>query len=132
MARAYVNSTDYSDTDAEFTFETVNNDIYLKIGNLNDDDAALIVSIIAGGLVGFFQSSERIAIVRITADYDETDGIRVESIPEDLTLNEEYVIKFTQARPGRFGEQGQQGERGEQGPPRTGRHGAMSFACCLK
>ncbi len=115
MARTYVNSTDYSDTDAEFTFETIDNNIYLKIGNPNDDDAALIVSIIAGGLVGFFQNSERIAIARITADYDETDGIRVESIPEDLVLNEEYVVKFTQARPGRFGEPGPQGERGEQG-----------------
>ena len=109
MARTYVNPTAYSDTNAEFTFETVNNDIYLKIGNLNDDDAALIVSIIAGGLVGFFQNGERIAITPITADYDATNGIRVESTPEDLTLNEAYIIKFTQARPGRFGEQGTTG-----------------------
>ncbi len=116
MARTYVNSTDYSDTDTEFTFETVDNNIYLKIGDLNDNDAALIVSIIAGGIVGFFQNGERIAITPITADYDATNGIRVESTPEDLTLNEEYVIKFTQARPGRFGEQGKQGEPGPQGP----------------
>ena len=127
MARTYVDATDYSDTDAEFTFETVSNDIYLKVGNLNDDDAVLVASIISGGFVGFFQNDERIAIARITADYDETNGIRVESTLEDLTLNEEYVIKFTQARPGRFGEQGEpgpqgpQGERGEQGP--QGEHG---------
>lgn len=116
MARTYVNPTAYSDTDAEFTFETINNDIYLKIGDLNDDDAVLVASIISGGLVGFFQNGERIAIARITADYDETNGIRVESTPEALTLNEEYVLKFTQARPGRFGDQGQQGEPGPQGP----------------
>ena len=116
MARTYVDATDYSEADAEFTFETVDNNIYLKIGALNDDDAVLVASIISGGFVGFFQNDERIAIARITADYDETNGIRVESIPEDLTLNEEYIIKFTQARPGRFGDQGQQGEPGPQGP----------------
>ena len=116
MARTYVDATDYSDTDTEFTFETVDDNIYLKIGNLNDNDAVLVASIISGGFVGFFQKGERIAIAQITADYDPTNGIRVESIPEDLTLNEEYVIKFTQARPGRFGDQGQQGEPGPQGP----------------
>ena len=116
MARTYVDATDYSDTDTKFTFETVDDNIYLKIGNLNDDDAVLVVSIISGGFVGFFQNDERIAITRITAGYDATNGIRVESIPEDLTLNEEYIIKFTQARPGRFGDQGQQGEPGPQGP----------------
>ena len=131
MARTYVDATDYSDTDTEFTFETVDNNIYLKIGNLNDDDAVLVVSIISGGFVGFFQNDERIAIARITAGYDATNGIRVESIPEDLTLNEEYIIKFTQARPGRFGEQGEQGEpgpqgeRGEQGP--QGEHGEQGL-----
>ena len=105
MAREYVESVDYSDSDGVFAFEAIGGSIYFKIGRLSDADQFFIESVIAGGFIGFFQNGEEIGFAEITADYDSTNGIQIASRPDNLSLNQGYRIKFTQARRGRDGEQ---------------------------
>ena len=96
-----VGSEDFDATAAEFAFFVVGDTIYLNFGLLNADDTRLFESIIAGGRVGFFVSNEEVANARIVANYDADNGVGVESVPSALSVGSDYVIRWTQARPGR-------------------------------
>ena len=96
-----VGSDDLDATQAQFAFAVVDSNTYLKFGLLNADNTDLLESIIAGGYVGFFVSNEEIGNARITADYDATDGVQVNGVPDALRIGSDYVIRWTQARPGR-------------------------------
>ena len=99
-----VDPADLDATQAQFAFEVSGENTYLKFGLLNDDDTDLFESIIAGGYVGFFSSGEEIGKARITLDYDAENGVGVAGIPPLLEVGSAYVIRWTQARPGRASE----------------------------
>lgn len=85
----------------QFTVATIDGKFYLQTGGLTKDvDALRLFQSILDGSVGFLQDNRRISVVRITAPYDANKGIRLERLPA-LTETEDYVIRFTQARPGR-------------------------------
>ena len=113
--RIYTDATDFDAQQGHFTIEGVDNQYYLRIGALNSEDRRLIASLIEDGFVGFFQDEVRIAIAGIASTYDATnDRIEIDRDPE-LQIEDEYVIRFTQARPGEDGEGGigTPGEDGE-------------------
>lgn len=102
--RIYNDPADFDLNQAHFTIETVNNQYYLRIGALNSEDQRLIASLIDDGFVGFFQDEVRIAIAGITSTYDaENDRIEIDRELPELQIEDEYVIRFTQARPGEDG-----------------------------
>ena len=104
--RIYKDPADFDLNQAHFTIETVDSQYYLRIGALNSEDQRLIASLIDDGFVGFFQDEVRIAIAGIVSTYDATnDRIEIGRNPE-LQIEDEYVIRFTQARPGEDGEGG--------------------------
>ena len=116
--RTYKSTTDYDAQQSHWTIETVDDRYYLKMGALNRADQRFIESLIADGFVGFFQNDVRVAIAVVSSTYDaENDRIEIDSEVTELTLEAEYEIRFTQARPGRDGEgavptPGRDGERG--------------------
>ena len=104
--RIYIDANDFDALKGHFTIEVVDNQYYLKIGALNGEDQRLIGSLIDDGFVGFFQDEVRIAIAGIVSTYDaENDRIEIDRDPE-LQIEDAYVIRFTQARPGEDGEGG--------------------------
>ena len=115
--RIYKIPADFDAQQAHFTIETVNDSQhYLRIGALNSEDRRLIESLIDDGFVGFFQDDELIAIAGIVATYDAVnDRIEIDSDLPELKLEDEYIIRFTQARPGEDGEGGisEDGEHAE-------------------
>ena len=112
--RIYKIPADFDAQQAHFTIETVDDSqYYLRIGALNSEDQRLIESLIDDGFVGFFQDDELMAIAGIVATYDAVnDRIEIDSDLPELKLEDEYIIRFTQARPGEDGEGGI-GEDGE-------------------
>ena len=112
--RIYKIPADFDEQQAHFTIETVDDSqYYLRIGALNSEDQRLIESLIDDGFVGFFQDDELMAIAGIVATYDAVnDRIEIDSDLPELKLEDEYIIRFTQARPGEDGEGGI-GEDGE-------------------
>ena len=100
MPRTYVSFSDFADADNEFAFEGATDAIVLHIGNLNDADTVLVSSLLSGNFVGFFQDDTEVSFVEITESYETHGAIHVEAIPDDLTIGEDYNIRFTQARPG--------------------------------
>ena len=106
--RIYKDTADFDTQQAHFTIETVNgSQYYLRIGGLNGEDRRLIASLIDDGFVGFFQDDVRIGIAGITSTYDaENDRIEIDRDLPELKIEDEYVIRFTQARPGEDGEGG--------------------------
>lgn len=114
--RTYIGVIDFDAQQAHFTIEGVDNQYYVRIGALNSEDQRLIESLIDDGFVGFFQDEERIAIAGIASTYDaENDRIEIDRELPELQIADEYVIRFTQARPGEDGEGGigTPGEDGE-------------------
>ena len=114
--RIYTDATDFDAQQGHFTIEGVGNQYYLRIGALNSEDRRLIASLIEDGFVGFFQDEVRIAIAGIASTYDATnDRIEIDRELPELQIEDEYVIRFTQARPGEDGEGGigTPGEDGE-------------------
>ena len=99
--RSYVSPAEYDPADTEFTVATIDGNPYLQMGALDRDDSALFRSLI-DGYAGFFQDGQQVAAVRITARYDATKGVQLESLPR-LTIGGGYHVRFTQARPGRDG-----------------------------
>ena len=116
--RTYKSAADYDAQQSHWTIETVDGQYYLKIGALSRADRRFVESLIADGFVGFFQDDVRVAIAGISSTYDaENDRIEIDREVTELTLEAEYEILFTQARPGRDGEgavptPGRDGERG--------------------
>ena len=116
--RTYKSAADYDAQQSHWTIETVDGQYYLKIGALSRADQRFVESLIADGFVGFFQDDVRVAIAGISSTYDaENDRIEIDREVTELTLEAEYEILFTQARPGRDGEgavptPGRDGERG--------------------
>ena len=116
--RTYKSAADYDAQQSHWTIETVDGQYYLKIGALSRADQRFVESLIADGFVGFFQDDVRVAIAGISSTYDaENDRIEIDREVPELTLEAEYEILFTQARPGRDGEgavptPGLDGERG--------------------
>lgn len=105
--RIYTDATDFDAQQGHFTIEVVDNQYYLRIGALNSEDQRLIGSLIDDGFVGFFQDDVRIAIAGIASTYDaENDRIEIDREPPELQIEDAYVIRFTQARPGEDGEGG--------------------------
>lgn len=105
--RTYKNSSDFDVAQAHFTIEAVDDRYYLKIGALSSADQQLVESLIPDGYVGFFQDDARISIAEIISTYDsETARIEIKDLTTELTVEAEYVIRFTQARPGEDGEGG--------------------------
>ena len=105
--RIYTDATDFDVQQGHFTVEVVDNRHYLRIGALNSEDQRLIGSLIEDGFVGFFQDDVRIGIAGIASTYDATnDRIEIDSELPELRIEDEYVIRFTQARPGEDGEGG--------------------------
>ena len=106
--RIYKIPADFDEQQAHFTIETVDDSqYYLRIGALNSEDQRLIESLIDDGFVGFFQDDELMAIAGIVATYDTVnDRIEIDSDLPELKLEDEYIIRFTQARPGEDGEGG--------------------------
>ena len=106
--RIYKIPADFDEQQAHFTIETVDDSqYYLRIGALNSEDQRLIESLIDDGFVGFFQDDELMAIAGIVATYDAVnDRIEIDSDLPGLKLEGEYIIRFTQARPGEDGEGG--------------------------
>lgn len=105
--RIYKDPADFDLNQAHFTIETVNSQYYLRIGALNSEDQRLIGSLIDDGFVGFFQDDVRIGIAGIVSTYDaENDRIEINRELPELKIEDEYVIRFTQARPGEDGEGG--------------------------
>ncbi len=114
--RIYTDPADFDLNQAHFTIEVVDNQYYLRIGALNSEDQRLITSLIEDGFVGFFQDDVKIAIAGIASIYDATnDRIEIDRELPELKIEDEYVIRFTQARPGEDGEGGigTPGEDGE-------------------
>lgn len=102
--RIYRETTDFDAQQGHFTIEVVDSQYYLRIGALNSEDQRLIGSLIDDGFVGFFQDEVRIAIAGITSTYDaENDRIEIDRELPELQIEDEYVIRFTQARPGEDG-----------------------------
>lgn len=101
--RTYVEHSAYDATADAFAFQRRNAQVYLRIGLLTADDTRLVTSLLAGGYVGFFQSDVEVARTRITATFDETNGLPVDEVPDALTVGQAYAIRFTQARPGEDG-----------------------------
>lgn len=99
-----VDSDGLDTTQAQFAFDVIDNNTYLKFGLLNADNTRLLESIIAGGRVGFFASDEEVGNVRIVSDYDADNGVEIDDVPTELEVGSDYVIRWTQARPGRSGE----------------------------
>lgn len=113
--RIYTEATDFDALQGHFTIEGVDNQYYLRIGALNSEDQRLIASLIEDGFVGFFQDEVRIAIAGIASTYDAAnDRIEIDREPPELKIEDEYVIRFTQARPGEDGA-GSIGTPGEDG-----------------
>ena len=113
--RIYTDATNFDAQQGHFTIEVVDNQYYLRIGALNSEDRRLIGSLIDDGFVGFFQDDVRIAIAGIASTYDaENDRIEIDRELPELQIEDEYVIRFTQARPGEDGEGGV-GTPGEDG-----------------
>ena len=100
--RIYVDATDFDALQGHFTIEVVDGQYYLRIGALDSPDQRLVESLIADGYVGFFdEQDERVAITGIISTYDATNArIEVDSVPNGLVIGAEYIIRFTQARPG--------------------------------
>lgn len=114
--RIYIDATDFDALKGHFTIEGVDNQYYLRIGALNSEDQRLIASLIDDGFVGFFQDEVRIAIAGIVSTYDATnDRIEIDRELPELQIEDAYVIRFTQARPGEDGDGGigTPGEDGE-------------------
>ena len=114
--RIYTDATDFDAQQGHFTIEVVDNQYYLRIGALNGEDQRLIGSLIDDGFVGFFQDDVRIGIAGIASTYDaENDRIEIDSELPELQIEDEYVIRFTQARPGEdgIGTSGDDGEHAE-------------------
>ena len=99
MAYRYVSTIDTARTD--FTIATINSNPYLQFGVLSEADTDYIESLLTETVVGFFQEGSHVSSARIEATFDETNGLQLEAVPSPaLTLDEEYEIRFTQARPG--------------------------------
>ena len=99
MAYRYVSTIDTTRTD--FTIATINSNPYLQFGVLSEADTDYIESLLTETVVGFFQEGSHVSSARIEATFDETNGLQLEAVPSPaLTLDEEYEIRFTQARPG--------------------------------
>ena len=107
---SFVDLSDFDAEEEQFAFEVIDGDTYLKLGLLDADNTLFIESVISGGRVGFFLSGVEIANALITADYSAESGVRVDGVPDALSVGTGYTIQWTQARPGRQGEQGEQGE----------------------
>ena len=114
--RIYKDPADFDARQGHFTIEVVDSRYYLRIGALNSEDRRLIGSLIDDGFVGFFQDDVRIGIAGIVSIYDaENDRIEIDSELPELQIEDEYVIRFTQSRPGEDGDGGigTPGEDGE-------------------
>ena len=115
--RIYTEATDFDVQQGHFTIEVVDSQYYLRIGALNSEDQRLIRALIDDGFVGFFQDDVRIGIAGIASIYDATnDWIEIDRELPELQIEDAYVIRFTQARPGEDGEGGI-GTPGEDGKP---------------
>ena len=117
--RIYKDIANFDAQQGHFTIEEVDSQYYLRIGALNSEDRRLIASLIEDGFVGFFQDEVRIAIAGMAATYDPAnDRIEIDSALPELQIEDEYVIRFTQARPGEdggggIGTPGEDGEHAE-------------------
>lgn len=109
--RIYKASADFDLSQAHFTVASVDSRYYLRIGALNSEDRRLIGSLIDDGFVGFFLDDARIAIAGIISTYDATnDRIEIDTELPELKVDDAYIIRFTQARPGEDGEGGEGGD----------------------
>lgn len=114
--RIYKDPADFDARQGHFTIEVVDRRYYLRIGALNSEDRRLIGSLIDDGFVGFFQDDVRIGIAGIDSIYDaENDRIEIDRELPELQIEDAYIIRFTQARPGDDGDGGigTPGEDGE-------------------
>lgn len=98
-----VDSGDFDARQAQFTFRTVGDRIYLQFGELSAGNRRLFESILEGGRVGFFevgvaQTDDEAPNARIVDDYTSL-GVEIDEIP-DIAVGNDYEIKWTQARPG--------------------------------
>ena len=105
--RIYKDPADFDARQGHFTIEVVDRRYYLRIGALNSEDRRLIGSLIDDGFVGFFQDDVRIGIAGIDSIYDaENDRIEIDRELPELQIEDAYIIRFTQARPGDDGDGG--------------------------
>ena len=101
--RQYVTQDIFDINQSQFIIQTIDGKPFLKLGGLDSDGQRLLDSLIATGYVGFFRDRERVDFVNILSTYGE-NGVELERLPQ-LTIGE-YIIRFSQAQPGKDGKDG--------------------------
>lgn len=108
MAFQLVSVSALDETQAQFAFDTVGGNFFLKFGLLNSKNRGYVADLDPNERVGFYQGETQVAQVQILSEYNSSDGLRISAIPA-LTVGQSYQIRFTQSETEGEGSGGESG-----------------------